>query len=287
MARTDRRRHTSPQGDVEPPRRPAREAQIVPPASVRAGPPHLLTPTITGVRLLSVLLVAATFVAFAPVLSAEFTNWDDPQTIAQNPRLNPPSVSGVLYFWDPGHPYMDLYVPVTYTVWSAVAAVAYAPGAAPGEPALNPWVFHGLNLLLHAASALVAFALLRRLVRTRRPLGPGRSSSRSTPCRSSPSAGPRGRRTCCGGCSRSSHSGSTSATHRRKGERRHERPAGRIPPPTPGRTKRVRAAPDFTTRSRRRPWCSPCSPSLRPSSCRSRPRRSTYFCSAGRCGRSA
>src|SRR4051794_36512997 len=67
-------------------------------------------------RVLAFLLVVVTVVTFSPLLTADFTNWDDPQTIAHNPRFNPPSLANLAYFWDPRHPYMDLYVPVTYTV---------------------------------------------------------------------------------------------------------------------------------------------------------------------------
>src|SRR5688500_17408460 len=76
-------------------------------------------------RVWGALVVLATMACFSPAMTAEFSNWDDPDTIARNPRLNPPTVAKVLSFWDPRKPYMDLYVPVTYTAWSALAAVAY------------------------------------------------------------------------------------------------------------------------------------------------------------------
>jgi tetratricopeptide (TPR) repeat protein len=52
---------------------------------------------------------------------------------------------------------MDLYVPVTYTAWWALAAVSGGSGG------LNPAVFHATNVALHAASAAVLFLLLQRL----------------------------------------------------------------------------------------------------------------------------
>ncbi|MDP9172925.1 MAG: tetratricopeptide repeat protein [Planctomycetota bacterium] len=100
------------------------------------------------------LLVVLTLIAFSPVLNAGFTNWDDNRTLSQNRRLNPPSVQSVAFFWR--HPYMDLYAPLTYTLWGALAA-------ATGSNPLHPFVFHAANLLLHAASSVVVFEILRRL----------------------------------------------------------------------------------------------------------------------------
>src|SRR5829696_7486516 len=107
-------------------------------------------------KVLGALVVLVTLACFAPVFTADFTNWDDQATVAQNPRLNPPGVANWLSFWDPRRPYMDLYVPVTYTVWSALAAVSYVPQPDEHGVHLNPWVFHSANVLLHALAALAA-----------------------------------------------------------------------------------------------------------------------------------
>src|SRR5207244_4244518 len=53
--------------------------------------------------------------------------------------------------------YMDLYVPVTFTVWAVLARVSS-----------EPWLFHAASLVLHGAAAMAAFGLLRRLVRDER-----------------------------------------------------------------------------------------------------------------------
>jgi hypothetical protein len=118
-------------------------------------------------RLISALLVLAVLVTFAPLFTCNFTTWDDNQTVVQNPWLNPPALSHFPEFWNPAPPvYMDIYMPLTYTVWSGVAAMSYVPVADPETGAfLNPWVFHGANVLLHAGSALLAFAILKRLTR--------------------------------------------------------------------------------------------------------------------------
>lgn len=126
-------------------------------------------------RAFALLLAAATIVAFGRVVTHEFTIWDDPHTIAQNPSFRPPTVAGVLDYWrlfepptaETGqvvHHAYGLWVPLTYTVWGALAAIAQVrdPSAAGGVE-LNPYVFHAANVALHAGSALLAFHLLRRL----------------------------------------------------------------------------------------------------------------------------
>jgi hypothetical protein len=110
---------------------------------------------------LTFLLVLATIVTFARVVNHEFVGWDDGDTIVQNPRLRPPRIEGVAYYWT--HPAAGLYAPLTYTVWSTLAVLAEARTPA-GDFELNPWVFHAASLMLHVLSAVVVLDLLRRLV---------------------------------------------------------------------------------------------------------------------------
>jgi hypothetical protein len=112
-------------------------------------------------RWIAVLLVVVVLATFARAVPCDFVLWDDYETVAANKQMTPPSWAGVAHYWT--HTYMDLYVPVLYTLWSAVAAMA-AVRVGP-DVLLDPRYFHAANLLVHAASALVAFALLRRLLR--------------------------------------------------------------------------------------------------------------------------
>ena len=111
------------------------------------------------------ILVVATFAAFAPALTADFTSWDDYETVARNPLMLPPTARSLQAFWT--RPHGHLYIPVTYTAWAATAQVAYEPASATTPPRLDPRFFHALNVLLHAAAACVAFLLLERLIRHR------------------------------------------------------------------------------------------------------------------------
>jgi len=115
----------------------------------------------------SLILVIATLLAFWPVLSFDFTTWDDYETIARNRRMNTGSTADLRTMWTT--PHMDLYIPVTQTVWFFTANAARKP-LAPREQItektifLDARVFHGLNLALHVAAAIVAMILLRRLL---------------------------------------------------------------------------------------------------------------------------
>lgn len=112
--------------------------------------------------LLSLLIIAAVFATFGRVIGQGFVNWDDQGQIFQNPAYNPPTVASVLQFWS--RPHMNLYMPVTYTLWGAVSAVAQREAPGPMGELLDARYFHALNVALHAAAALAVFALLRRLV---------------------------------------------------------------------------------------------------------------------------
>ena len=49
----------------------------------------------------------------------DFTSWDDIYTISHNPLVNPPTAATLKHYWT--HEEMGLYIPGTYTVWSALA----------------------------------------------------------------------------------------------------------------------------------------------------------------------
>jgi protein O-mannosyl-transferase len=114
-------------------------------------------------KLIPLLLLGLMLGALWPLLIGDFTIWDDNRAVVINPWLNPPTLHNMAQFWNPRHPHMDIWIPLTYTIWSAVAAVSYVPTADPETGAhLNPWIFHGANLLVHAVSVLVVYAILKR-----------------------------------------------------------------------------------------------------------------------------
>lgn len=114
------------------------------------------------------LLVLATLVVLWPVCTHDFTTWDDYQNVAKNPRLNPPTTDGLLYFWtNLSHPYMSIYIPLTYTLWGALAAVGRLDSPDASGVLLNPYLFHAANLLVHLLAVLAAYQLLFVLTKRR------------------------------------------------------------------------------------------------------------------------
>lgn len=107
------------------------------------------------------LIAAVVLIAFLPLFTAEFTAWDDGLNIVQNPRLNPPTSESIRFYWtNAAH---DLYVPLTYTVWAGLARLGWTDVPSQSGSHLNPYVFHGANVLLHACSAALVFSILARL----------------------------------------------------------------------------------------------------------------------------
>ena len=113
-------------------------------------------------RLLPLALVFVTAAAFWPVVTCDFVDWDDQMTVAGNGRMNPPSIENTLRYWRA--PAMDIYIPLTYTVWEALAKGAQLPEPDEGGFRLNPYVFHLANLIVHVLTVLAVYGLLKFLL---------------------------------------------------------------------------------------------------------------------------
>jgi Flp pilus assembly protein TadD len=112
-----------------------------------------------GAALLAVIVLAA----FYPVLGHEFLEWDDHVVIAHNPAFLPPRLSTLGHYWTGA--YMQFYVPLTYTIWWAIAHFAAHAGP-DGAYVLSPTPYHGANLIAHLGAAVFAYRLLARLTRS-------------------------------------------------------------------------------------------------------------------------
>src|SRR5262245_2546087 len=58
---------------------------------------------------------------------------------------------------------MQIYTPLTRSIWSALAAIGWRDGVPPGEIAIDPAIFHGASLVAHILAALALLSLLRSL----------------------------------------------------------------------------------------------------------------------------
>ena len=113
-------------------------------------------------RVLLPFLLLLTLAVYARVIACDFTNWDDPGTVAKDPGINPPTWAGLVHHWT--HADMDIYMPVTQTVWAVTAIVAKLQQPDLYGIRLNPYLFHILNLLAHLLSVAAVFSLLRLLL---------------------------------------------------------------------------------------------------------------------------
>ena len=138
--------------------------------------------------LIGLVLAGVTMVAYAPIWSLGFVNYDDPAYVTENPHvLAGLGWAGIVWAftttaeanWHPAHLAL-----ATCIDWRSIGG-----GAAR--------VFHATNLLLHVANTLLLFVGLRRLTGRRwAKRASSRRSSPSTRCTSSRSPGSPSARTC-------------------------------------------------------------------------------------------
>jgi tetratricopeptide (TPR) repeat protein len=114
------------------------------PANEQAEPPAWRHAWLFGL-----FIVAATIIAYHPAWHAGFI-WDDDDYVTENPLLTAPD--GLRRIWF-SHDSPSQYFPLTYTAF-------YVERALWG---LNPAGYHWVNLLLHAANALLVWRVLARL----------------------------------------------------------------------------------------------------------------------------
>ncbi len=98
-------------------------------------------------------IAAAAFVAFLPALDNGFVSFDDDKNFLDNPNFRGLGPAQLHWMWTTFH--MGHYVPLSwmtlgldYTLWG-----------------MNPLGYHLTSLLLHAANAVLVYAIARRLLR--------------------------------------------------------------------------------------------------------------------------
>jgi protein O-mannosyl-transferase len=113
----------------------------------------------------ALLVAMGTALIFLPALRFPFFPfWDDDIHVHANPHLADLSWESIRAFWS--GPWQQLYIPLTYSSWAGLAALSrWADGLPIAAGALNAAWFHGANVAVHTASAVLAFVLLRRITR--------------------------------------------------------------------------------------------------------------------------
>lgn len=113
-------------------------------------------------RFLPALLILIVVGVYALAMSAEFIGWDDPTNVPDNPVLKLAGPQAIARFWS--GPYDKLYIPVTYTVWTILAAVGTV-NTPSGGVEFNPFIFHAANVILHALATVLVYQILRLRIR--------------------------------------------------------------------------------------------------------------------------
>ena len=116
------------------------------------------------------ILLIAILIVYCRILSAGFVLFDDDFQVYANPFLNPPTWQSVARFWQ--HAYEQLYVPLAYTIFAAIASVAgvseHVDSSLGHAVSLNPAAFHVASVVLHLGNAWLCFCLVRLLTGRRR-----------------------------------------------------------------------------------------------------------------------
>jgi protein O-mannosyl-transferase len=116
-------------------------------------------------RLLPLLPIAATLLVYAPVFDYPMLPfWDDDVNVHANPYLTPSTLANLKSVWT--QPYVQLYVPVSYSAWMIVAwssRLVHTGSLAQGP--LDPAFFHGANVLLHALASWAVYHLVTLTLR--------------------------------------------------------------------------------------------------------------------------
>jgi hypothetical protein len=116
-----------------------------------------------GARLALLCVVVITAAVMLPVCFNGFVLWDDPITVACNAQMAPMTWRSVRFWWT--GPVLDLYAPLTYTVWGVISLAAHVPTDAVSGISQDPLPYHVANLVCHVGATAALFAILLRLVR--------------------------------------------------------------------------------------------------------------------------
>lgn len=103
------------------------------------------------------LIFGASFLAFLPALSADFVNWDDDVNFLSNRDFRGLGWNNLRWMFTTTH--QGHWIPLT---WLTLGA-NYALGG------MDPWGYHLVNLVIHAASAVLFYFAARRLISVARP----------------------------------------------------------------------------------------------------------------------
>src|SRR5438132_2061792 len=101
--------------------------------------------------LVPVLIALVTFAAFLPTLQNQFVTWDDATNFLDNPHYRGLAWTHIRWMWTT---HLGHYIPLT---WMTLGLDYLLWG-------MNPFGYHLMSLLLHAANAVVFFFVVHRIL---------------------------------------------------------------------------------------------------------------------------
>jgi Flp pilus assembly protein TadD len=110
-------------------------------------------------RLLALVIGILSVVAFLPALDGKFLTWDDDVNFLTNESYR--GLGWAQIRWAFSNVRMGHYIPLT---WLSLSANYVAGG-------MNPWSYHLVSLLIHAANAILFYLVARRLLAAARDGG--------------------------------------------------------------------------------------------------------------------
>jgi Flp pilus assembly protein TadD len=121
----------------------------------------------SGSRWAAAAVAGATLLVYLPAVFNNFVEWDDGLIITSNPRFYSPTWETVGYYWT--HRVFNLYMPITCTLWAALAKLGTVGTADAMGTRLNPYLFHLAQVMLHVIAATAVFGILKRALRATGP----------------------------------------------------------------------------------------------------------------------
>ncbi len=108
-------------------------------------------------------LIGIVAIVFARTLGQGFSPWDDSIAVYANPYLDPVTPANIAHFWT--QPYQGLYIPLAYTIFSALALLGHSAAVDPATGShFQAAPFHLANIALHCGNVVLVYMILRTLV---------------------------------------------------------------------------------------------------------------------------
>ena len=127
------------------------------------------------------VIALAVLVIYGASITFEFTIWDDHEHITNNPLVIHSGFESLKRIWT--EPYLEMYMPLTYTFWSLEGIPARFVGSFTGDSkqTLSPSIYHLGTILLYFGCCYQVYCFLHRLVANPWSALLGVSSSRFIP----------------------------------------------------------------------------------------------------------